>query len=100
MDNDLSTTDLLSPRGRGEAGMFSVILAYRHSAGENLLTQVEGENWQQHSEDIYSVHFMLCSSKFMCFGILPSGPLEPSGKYTRLSSGAPLVVCDGVTGLG
>ena len=94
-------TNLLSPRGCGEAGMFPVILANRYSPGQNLLTKIEGENWQQHILKI-----LVCLSPFystqagvsqlMCFGILPSGPLEPSGKY---SSGFPPLVVSEVPGL-
>ena len=45
-------TNLLGPRCCGEAGMFPVILAYRYSAGQNLLTKIQCEYWQQHFEDI------------------------------------------------
>ena len=49
-----SSSHLLGPGGGGEAGVLAIVLADGHAAGQNLLAEVEGEDWQQHPRHVSS----------------------------------------------
>ena len=80
-----SSSHLLGPGGGGEAGVLAIVLADGHAAGQNLLAEVEGEDWQQHPRRVSSrvtcqeAHRVLGIGKYIlrsahenyCFGIYP-----------------------------
>ena len=72
--------------------MLAIVLADGHAAGQNLLAEVEGEDWQQHPRHVSRVtcqeahrvlgigkYILRSEHEYFCFGIYPVSVLPVAG---------------------